>query len=235
MVSLSYMLPRAAQLQGFRRWGALVVGASAVYLGIISTSATFVVASVVLAIIAAVTFTIGFLSRRTAVSAIVGVVACVMVVAALWLIPVIAEFVQSTVDQKVSSSSFDERGFANDLAYKAFLDTYGFGVGLGSSRASSFLPGLLSTTGLLGALLFAAAVVILITRSAPVREYRPVIWALVAVLVLKVVAGPDLSDSSGILWMSLGLLSRAAVLARTCKESTPSDDDQFLARAVDDR
>ena len=190
-------------------------------------------ASVVLVIIGALTFTIGFLSRRTAVSAIVGVVTCVMVVVALWLLPIIADFVQSTVDQKVASSSFDERGFANDLAYRVFFETHGFGVGLGASRASSFLPGLLSTTGLLGALLFAAAVVILIVRGAPVREYRPVIWALVAVLVLKVVAGPDLSDSSGVLWMSLGLLSRAALLAQTRKESTPSDDNQFLAGAVD--
>ena len=68
---------------------------------------------------------------------------------------------------------------------------------MGANRASSFVAGLLSTTGLIGALLFAAAVVTLVRRSSSVREYRPVIWALVTSLVRKAVAGTDLSDSSG--------------------------------------
>jgi hypothetical protein len=56
----------------------------------------------------------------------------------------------------------------------------------------------------------------------------------VAVLVLKVVAGPDLSDSSGILWMSLGLLSRAALVAQARKKHPPAvDDDQLPVRAAD--
>src|SRR6185312_9230318 len=85
---------------------------------------------------------------------------------------------------------------------------------LGANRASSFFPGLLSTVGLVGTLLFAVAVVGLVRRGAAVREYRPVAWALVALLVVKVIAGPDLSDTSGIMWLSLGLLSRAAAMPR---------------------
>jgi hypothetical protein len=41
-----------------------------------------------------------------------------------------------------------------------------------------------------------------------------VLWALIALLVVKVAAGPDLSDSSGIFWISLGLLSRGILEAR---------------------
>ena len=83
-------------------------------------------------------------------------------------------------------------------------------VGLGGTRASSFFPNLLSTTGLPGTLLFAGAILTVIRRAVSVYEYRPVIWALVTLLMVKVVSGPDLSDASGVLWISIGLLAHAA-------------------------
>jgi hypothetical protein len=170
---------------------------------------------VVVAVIAVLTFLFGFLIRRTAVGALAGIVACGMVVAALWVLPIITDYVQATVDAKVSSSSYNNRSGSDSFAYDLFFNTLGFGTGLGSSRASSFLPGLLSATGLIGTLLFAAVIFTLLRRSAPMREYRPVIWALVSVLVVKVVSSPDLSDTSGILYISLGLLSHAALRAET--------------------
>ncbi|MBL8927059.1 MAG: hypothetical protein JNM77_12580 [Pseudonocardia sp.] len=213
LVTIAYMLPRAAHVRGLRRAGALFVAAAAAYLGTISTSATFVVGGAVMALVAAATFAGGFLLRRIRVSASVGVVMCLLLIVSLFVLPVVAGFADAAVNEKASSSSFDERSGANSTSYEIFLDTYGIGVGLGANRASSFLAGLLSTTGLVGTLLFASAVVLLIRRGAPVREFRPVAWALVTLLVVKVVSGPDLSDSSGILWMSLGLLARAASLA----------------------
>lgn len=227
LVAVSYMLSRAVRVQGRRRWGAYLVAAVAAYLGTISTSTSFVVAAVVVAIIAALTFGVGFLARRTSVSAAVGVLTCGLIVVALWVLPIVADFVEAAVNEKVSSSSFTERSGANTVSYDILLDTFGIGVGLGGSRASSFFPGLLSTTGVVGTLLFAAAVVTLIRRSANVSEYRPVVWALVTLLVLKIVAGPDLSDNSGVLWMSLGLLSRA-VLVREAR----TGDDTSTARVI---
>jgi hypothetical protein len=191
--------------------------AVATYLGTISTSASFVVAAVVVAFIAALTFVVGFVSRRASVSVAVTMLTCALVIVGLWVLPIVADFVEATVNDKVSSASFNERSGANTVSYEIFLDTFGVGVGLGGSRASSFFPGLLSTTGVVGTLLFAAVIVTLIRRSADVTEYRPVVWALVTLLVLKIVAGPDLSDNSGVVWMSLGLLSHAVLLreART--------------------
>ena len=211
LITVSYLLPRSFQLTGWRRAGALLVAAAAAYLGAISTSATFVVAGVAVALIAAITWFFGFIVRRTSLSVVVGVAACALIVASLWLLPAVASFVQSTVDAKVGSASFSQRSNADSVSYDILGRTYGVGVGLGSSRSSSFLPGLLSTTGLIGTVLFSAAVAGLIYRSATVREFRPVIWALVSLLALKLVAGPDLSDPSGILWISLGLLSGAAL------------------------
>ena len=213
LITTTYMVSRAAHVEGRRRWGAVLVAAIAVFLGIISTSTTFIVASVVVAGIAALTFSAGFLLRRRSVTAVASVVACTAVVVAMWVIPIVTTFVTTAVNSKVSSASFDERSGADTSSYGLFFDTFGTGVGLGANRASSLLAGLLSTTGLIGTLLFVIAVATLLVRSAPVLEYRPVAWALVTSLVLRAIAGPDLSDSSGILWMSLGLLSRAAMIA----------------------
>jgi hypothetical protein len=148
----------------------------------------------------------------------------VLVIVALWILPIVADYTESVVNEKVGSASFDERSDANAVSYEIFLDTYGVGVGLGASRSSSFFAGLLSTTGIVGTLLLAAVVVTLIRRSAPIVEYRPVVWALVTLLVLKIVAGPDLSDTSGVFWMSLGLLSRAVLLAEARRSGTESTD-----------
>jgi hypothetical protein len=138
------------------------------------------------------------------------------------LLPIIAKFVETTINQKVSSSSYNDRSFSDATSYDLLLSTFGFGVGLGANRASSFLPGLLSTTGIIGTLLFAAAVVTLLVRGSRVPAYRPVVWALVTLLVVKLVSGPDLSDSSGILWVSLGLLSNASRLSTRSTAPDPS-------------
>jgi hypothetical protein len=213
LVTIAYMLPRSLQVRGLRRAGALLVAAVATYLGLISTSATFVVAGVAFALIAGLAAAVGFLLRRTHVSAIASVAGCALVIAAIWILPIIADFVETTVNEKVSSSSFTDRSSANSMSLEIFIDTFGFGVGLGGNRASAFVPSLLSTTGIIGTLLFVAAVATLIRRSASVREYRPVVWALVGLLVVKVISGPDLSETTGVLWICLGLLSHAALEA----------------------
>ncbi len=210
LVTISYLVPRSLQLQGWRRATALLVAGVAGYLGSISTSATFVVAGGLIAVIAGVSFGVGFLLRGRSMSAVVGILCCGLVIAALWVVPVVARFVESTINEKVSSSSYDNRSTLDTVSLSIFLDTFGIGTGLGANRASSFFAGLLSTTGLLGTLLFALAIATLIYRGGSVRAFRPVVWALVAFLVVKVVSGPDLSDSSGILWISLGLLANAA-------------------------
>ena len=232
LMAIAYMLPRSLQVCGWRRAGALLVAAAAAYLGAISTSATFVVAGVVMALIAAIAFAVGFLLRRTSVSAVASVVGCVLVVVGVWILPIAATFVETTVNEKVGSASFSARSSANSTSLGIFIDTFGFGVGLGANRASSFVPSLLSTTGIIGTLLFVAAVATLIRRSAAIREYRPVVWALVGLLVAKVIAGPDLSDTTGVMWISLGLLSHAALKAER-NDSTESPAGDGLGNTPD--
>lgn len=222
LVTASYMFSRAVRVRGSHRVGVLSVAGLAVLLGAVSTSATFVVAGMVLLVIAGLWLGLGFVLRRSSFSAVSSVLLCLVVIAALWFLPLATAFVQTTIDDKVSSSSFEDRGSSDTGSYDIFFDTYGVGAGLGSTRGSSFVPSLLSTVGIPGTLLFGLVVVGLIVRAASVREYRPVVWALAALLVVKIISGPDLSDSSGILWLSLGLLARA------CDAPREPPDEQFL-------
>lgn len=211
LVTIAYMLPRAALVTGWHRVGALAVAAVALYLGLISTSATFVIGGIAVATIILLVGAVGFFARRSLLSRAVGVIGCLALVGLAFVLPSISAFVGSTVNDKLVSTSYTDRTSANTDSLRVFLDSYGFGVGLGSARASSFAPTLLSATGLIGTLLFTAAVVGLIVRAWPERGYRPVLWALVTLLVVKLAAGPDLSDASGVLWISLGLLSQAVL------------------------
>lgn len=59
------------------------------------------------------------------------------------------------VFDKLNSASGEERSAFNRLAIQNFFDTYGFGVGNGSVRASSFLVAVIANLGILGAVPFA--------------------------------------------------------------------------------
>jgi hypothetical protein len=209
LVAICYMASRAVRVSGWRRWGAIVVALIATYLASISTSGTFVVAGVIVASLAIVSFLARFVLRGQNVHPAVVAAICGAAVASVWVLPTIIAFIGDTVNQKTGSSSYIDRSSADALSYQIFRETSGFGVGLGANRPSSFAADLVSTVGLVGTLLFAVTVIYLIWRSRSIDKYRPVVWALVALLIVKLIASPDLSDSSGVLWISIGLLSHA--------------------------
>ena len=103
-----------------------------------------------------------------------------------------------------------------------FLRSWGVGIGLGSVRASSLVFTLLGAVGVVGAILFVAAMLAIIVPALRLRAHAPVVWALVAGLIGKLIAGPDLSDSSGVLWLSLGVLAHGIVAARDEPAETAS-------------
>lgn len=216
LVTIAYTLSRAVHVRGWHRVGVLSVAAMAGIMASVSTSATFVVAGIALLALAGVALLAKFLLRSASLSVLAMTAACAAVIASLWVLPIAANMVEEVVDSKVASSSFDERSGADARAYQLALQTFGFGVGLGAHRPSSFFAAVLSATGVVGTALFVGALVTIIGRALPLREYRPVIWGLLALLLTKVVAGPDLNDSSGILWMSLGIL--AAGIMRSGQE-----------------
>jgi hypothetical protein len=62
--------------------------------------------------------------------------------------------IDKLVLQKAESASGIERAMWNRVAWESFLHSYGLGIGLGSTRASSFILVLLSNAGVLGASLY---------------------------------------------------------------------------------
>ncbi|WP_292899666.1 MULTISPECIES: hypothetical protein [unclassified Nitratireductor] len=67
----------------------------------------------------------------------------------------VQEFLDETLYSKLNSQSARERMQWNAVAFQVFLDTWGWGAGLGSARASSYALVLLSNVGLIGTILFA--------------------------------------------------------------------------------
>lgn len=230
LVAVAYMISRSVQVTGLRRFGCVVMAAIAGFLGYHSTSTTFVVAGTAAFFVIATVLLMSFLARRTRMSAKLGVVGCALTVVAVFLLPMLSNFISGSVLDKIGTASYSERSDADSESYAVFFESFGMGVGLGSGRASSFLPTLLSTVGLIGTLLFVAVIVTLLVRSFSVQEYRPVVWALVTLLIVKLVAGPDLSEPTGLLWMTLGLLSHAVLISSHSRESskTRGGPDQSL-------
>ena len=74
----------------------------------------------------------------------------VILVAPGLLDPVVGLF-DTMILRKTSSSSFAERNMWTATSWGAALRSYGIGVGVGSTRASSSVVGVVSSTGFLGA------------------------------------------------------------------------------------
>lgn len=89
--------------------------------------------------------------------------------AAQWL----NRFFQTTILDKASSGSGQERAAWNQQAWTNFLETYGIGAGLGSGRASSYPLALLSNLGVLGAALFAGFVASVLMAARSGRDGAP--------------------------------------------------------------
>jgi hypothetical protein len=67
---------------------------------------------------------------------------------------VVRDYIDLLVLSKSTSQSGIERGSWNDAALQNFFDSWGFGVGLGTTRTSSFALAVLSHVGLPGAVFF---------------------------------------------------------------------------------
>lgn len=110
------------------------------------------------------------------------VVAAPMIIVAAFLIlsvsPTLSSFVQEIFDEallnKLATDSGLERARWNGQALTNLFDTFGFGVGLGSTRASTFVLAALSNLGLIGTALLSVftyqALQPVVWRSGPSRD-----------------------------------------------------------------
>jgi hypothetical protein len=122
-------------------------------------------------------------------------------------IPVVwSNVMDQTVNKSATSLSFATRLAADMYALRVAYDTFGIGVGLGSTRASSLVSTLLSTIGVAGF----AAFIIMVGRifQNELGEYFWLKWAALGLILNMAFGVADISFP--LLWVPLALIARAA-------------------------
>jgi hypothetical protein len=141
--------------------GALALAAVLLLLSLLSTSSTAYAGLVVMGAVAGGTFLRHLLADRLTATdlMLVGLGALtVTIVLALVLqdgpaYQALDQLIRTTVLDKSSSASAVERGYWNQRSLAAVFDTAGLGLGMGSSRASSWLIAVISQLGIAGTVL----------------------------------------------------------------------------------
>lgn len=233
LVAVAYFTSLAGKVEGKARLGSLAMVAGAVFLGIVSTSTTFLVAGAVVGACAAGALAVRALTLRTRISTAAVVMALAAVAAAIFVVPELLDAFTAEVDEKLGSDSFDDRSDADARSFEVYVDSWGLGMGLGSVRGSSIVFTLLGAVGTVGAILFVAAFATTILAAWRLPACAPVIWAVLAGLTVKVISSPDLSDTSGVLWLGLGILARAVVASRRGETMPVIGARRRTARAAD--
>jgi O-antigen ligase len=136
------------------------------------------------------------------------------------LLQQISDVVATTLG-KGESDSFAERSAMNAAAWDAFVASGGLGIGWGSTRASSLIPGLLAGAGLVGlvtVLWFALRLrhAVRVARTLPPHPSAIAMDAFGAALAGQLLAGLLSAPvvTSPIFFVQLGILAAAAVRAR---------------------
>lgn len=102
------------------------------------------------------------------------------------LLDPVAAILEATVVEKAASTSFAERSAWTEVSWRAFLATGGLGLGVGSTRVSTSVVGVLAGTGVLGGCLYYGFLLRTLTRRAPAGDVEArlllgaVRWAWVA-------------------------------------------------------
>ena len=208
----------------------LLLAVVAFVLVLLSTSTTAYVGLAVMGLIYGLSAMRGLGSGRVGRrDVLVAAVAPVVVVAALAVhlasekaLDPVVDLIDTMVLNKAQSASGQERAYWNERSLASLSDTYGLGVGLGSSRASSWLIAVVSQLGVPGAMLMGLLVVELLRPPAPVPPtragrdmlgfYRGARAAALAFLVGGALSGG--AADPGILFficLAIALASRASV------------------------
>lgn len=208
----------------------LLVGLAgvALYLGVVSTSTTFIVAGGLSMVVVGCVLSARFFSAQLRIARSLVLLGVALLVPLIYVVPAISGFVGDSIKDKLGSSSYTDRSGSDVESFDVLFRTAGFGVGLGANRGSSLIASTLGAVGVLGTLLLLVAVLYVLSLAVRSNSYGPAFWVLVVSLITRVVSGPDLSDSSGLFWLSLGLLARGHAL-----EAVDSRlDDRISSRAV---
>ena len=143
------------------------------------------------------------------------------------------DVVQKTVFEKDESASYEERSQADGYSMHLAAGTWGLGVGLGSNRASSFFPSVISTLGVCGGGALATLLVLLVrspvSDTTMLQAHRPLAAALVGIVVAKLISSPDLATPS--MWAAMGALISVRAAAESSESVWVSYQSMFAPHA----
>lgn len=152
----------------------------------------------------------------------------------------VARLFDSVIIDKANSTSGQERTYWNLKSLQAFVDTGGAGVGMGSSRASSWPIAVLSQLGLVGSLLMAALVAVLARGMGRLGrwidpETNAVVSSVRASALASIVAGSIAkgnADPGMLFFIAVAVISAYRVQAQHLRTKELLEPKLRLARAV---
>ncbi len=133
--------------------------------------------------------------------------------------PIVALF-DRMVLQKTESQSFEQRSSWTAISWAALQETFGLGVGVGSTRASNGVVAVFSAAGYLGAFFYFTFVLQTIFRSPPNKDYLSksalsgLRWALMPVFLVNALIGVSADFGLFFAWLYGFAFSLAAYSQR---------------------
>lgn len=109
--------------------------------------------------------------------------------------------------QKTESQSFEQRSSWTAISWSALQQTFGIGVGVGSTRASNGIVAVFSGAGYVGALLYFAFVLQTTLRSPPKKDNRSksalsgLRWTLLPVFLVNALIGTSADFGLFVAWL----------------------------------
>lgn len=133
----------------------------------------------------------------------------------------------SMVLNKAQSASGQERAYWNLKSLQAFVDTSGLGVGLGSSRASSWPIAVISQLGLVGGLMMMVLLTVVLRGMGSLKQYvdpetNAVVSSVRAAALASIVAGSlgaGSADPGVTFFIAIAVISATRVRARRSKHA----------------
>jgi hypothetical protein len=173
--------------------------------------------------------------------AIFGILAAVVILAVFTLVPNAMDPVTNTIDEivfkKSQTSSYIDRNMWTSVALNAFFATHGLGVGLGSVRTSNWFVNILSSTGVIGAVLLGGFILLLYVRRCRAagpreREFATALkFAMVPQFATAALIGTT-PDFGGGLASEMGLItSLTSTNVTESSRSRPSSAGQVRVRS----
>lgn len=208
LTGLAFFMLSAVETAGRVRLVNLLGAALAAFTIYVGATGTALIGGLIVIAFGGVAVVVPFVAGRSRWHPGVVIAGMIFLVAAVANMDRIVGYASTIINGKIGSQSYDVRTASNEFSIGLLFDSFGLGVGLGSSKPNSFFTMLLSCVGIIGTLLFVVAMIQLIVAAWKTPEFRPAAGALLAFFLIKAVSGSTMS--SPIMFILIGVCAYTA-------------------------